>query len=254
MFLGSSCSCLCPIHWSQVSSREWRCRAAPVQLHLNVQQFHCVFRCTLYYRFDGKHNICSHNVYEAGNVFATYPRVTLAAISRTPMTARTIQPVHVWPCMHQVPLSHWEPFITITVKQNKPMVTWFFVTYTFCLISMIYMTQILNICLKSILTIELRTEYRMRFIRHADMRTSELGKGNSIICYEASNCTNPYGRFAMEVKGTWFKCTQKQTLTGHFLCRWVGYMYSSDSFHNRHKLCISLCIMFSAFILCNSEI
>ena len=25
MFLVSSCSCLCPIHWSQVSSREWRC-------------------------------------------------------------------------------------------------------------------------------------------------------------------------------------------------------------------------------------
>ena len=25
MFLISSCSCLCPIHWSQVLSREWRC-------------------------------------------------------------------------------------------------------------------------------------------------------------------------------------------------------------------------------------
>ena len=25
MFLVSSCSCLCPIHWSQVFSREWRC-------------------------------------------------------------------------------------------------------------------------------------------------------------------------------------------------------------------------------------
>ena len=25
MFLVSSCSCLCPIHWSQVLSREWRC-------------------------------------------------------------------------------------------------------------------------------------------------------------------------------------------------------------------------------------
>ena len=26
MFLVSSCSCLCPIHWSQVLSQEWRCR------------------------------------------------------------------------------------------------------------------------------------------------------------------------------------------------------------------------------------
>ena len=25
MFLVSSCSCLCPIHWSQMSSWEWRC-------------------------------------------------------------------------------------------------------------------------------------------------------------------------------------------------------------------------------------
>ena len=25
MFLVASCSCLCPIHWSQVLSREWRC-------------------------------------------------------------------------------------------------------------------------------------------------------------------------------------------------------------------------------------
>ena len=25
MFLVSSCSCLCPIHWSQVFNREWRC-------------------------------------------------------------------------------------------------------------------------------------------------------------------------------------------------------------------------------------
>ena len=25
MYLVSSCSCLCPIHWSQVLSREWRC-------------------------------------------------------------------------------------------------------------------------------------------------------------------------------------------------------------------------------------
>ena len=25
MILVSSCSCLCPIHWSQVLSREWRC-------------------------------------------------------------------------------------------------------------------------------------------------------------------------------------------------------------------------------------
>ena len=25
MFLVSSCSCLCPIHWSQVFSRDWRC-------------------------------------------------------------------------------------------------------------------------------------------------------------------------------------------------------------------------------------
>ena len=77
----------------------------------------------------------------------------------------------------------------------------------------------IEIYASSKLTIELRTQYRVRFIRHADMRKNKLRKGKSIICYEASNCTNLNGRFALEVKSTGFKYTQKQTLTGHMLCQ-----------------------------------
>ena len=54
MFLVSSCSCLCPIHWSQVLGWEWRCSwscanrwcsnymSAMLQLHLSDQQFYCL--------------------------------------------------------------------------------------------------------------------------------------------------------------------------------------------------------------------
>ena len=49
MFLVSSCSCLCPIQWSQVSSWEWRCQLeqrqqAMLQLHLSDRQFYCLLR------------------------------------------------------------------------------------------------------------------------------------------------------------------------------------------------------------------
>ena len=84
-----------------------------------------------------------------------------------------------------------------------------------------------NICFKSKLTIELRTQYRVRFIRHADMRKNELGKDKSIICYEASNCTNLNGRFALEVKGTGFKYTQKHSLVTCCVDG-VKYINSSD--------------------------
>ena len=48
MFLISSCSFLCPIHWNQLWNREWRCSwAAPVQLHLSDQQFYCLQRLRL---------------------------------------------------------------------------------------------------------------------------------------------------------------------------------------------------------------
>ena len=60
MFLVSSCSCLCPIHWSQVLCWEWRCiwssadrRSAMLQLHLNDQQFYCL-GCGLYQRLYGR--------------------------------------------------------------------------------------------------------------------------------------------------------------------------------------------------------
>ena len=55
--LVSSCSCPCPIHWSQVLSREWRCswsraRQAVLQLHMSDQQFYRPLRWVLYYGFD----------------------------------------------------------------------------------------------------------------------------------------------------------------------------------------------------------
>ena len=62
MFLVPSCSCLYPIHWSQVLSREWWYSwsdivgAAPtgmLQLHLSDQQFYCLLKCALYWRLDG---------------------------------------------------------------------------------------------------------------------------------------------------------------------------------------------------------
>ena len=53
----SSCSCLCPILWSQVFSREWRsCWSSAdrrcSKVHLCDQQFYCLWRYNLYQRFD----------------------------------------------------------------------------------------------------------------------------------------------------------------------------------------------------------
>ena len=49
------CSCLCPIHWSQVLSQEWRLEMpleqrweVMLQLHLSDQQVYCLPRCGLY--------------------------------------------------------------------------------------------------------------------------------------------------------------------------------------------------------------
>ena len=67
ILLVASRGCLCPIHWSQVFSREWRCSrnsaesrcsnyiwviniSALFRLHLSDQQCYCL-RCDLYYRF-----------------------------------------------------------------------------------------------------------------------------------------------------------------------------------------------------------
>ena len=51
MFLVSSCSCLCPIQWSQVLSREWRCSwsstgAAPTTSEWST--IYCLLRRVLY--------------------------------------------------------------------------------------------------------------------------------------------------------------------------------------------------------------
>ena len=51
MFLVSSCSGLCPIHWSQVLSWEWRCSWSSADRR--YQQFHCLLRCDLYWMFYG---------------------------------------------------------------------------------------------------------------------------------------------------------------------------------------------------------
>ena len=55
IYLFSPCSCLCPIHWNQMLSREWRCSwsIADRQLHQSDEQFYCLLRCVIYYRFDG---------------------------------------------------------------------------------------------------------------------------------------------------------------------------------------------------------
>ena len=62
MILVLSCSCICPSHWSQVLSREWKCRLSSadtmLQLHLSNQQVYFLVSSTLYYKFDGR---CSLN-------------------------------------------------------------------------------------------------------------------------------------------------------------------------------------------------
>ena len=50
MFPFLSCSCLWPIHWSHVSSREWRCSWGSAdrqcsKLHLSDLQVYCLLRC-----------------------------------------------------------------------------------------------------------------------------------------------------------------------------------------------------------------
>ena len=58
MFLILSCSCLCPIHWSQVLSWDWRCSWSNADRQcsnyiLGGQQFYCLLRRVLYYIFNG---------------------------------------------------------------------------------------------------------------------------------------------------------------------------------------------------------
>ena len=49
MFLVSSCSCLCPIHWIQMLSREWRCCWSSVDRRCsNYIWVYCLLRCNLY--------------------------------------------------------------------------------------------------------------------------------------------------------------------------------------------------------------
>ena len=49
----SSCSCLCPIHWSHLLSSRMKIwleqhRQTMLQLHLSDQYFYCLIRCDLY--------------------------------------------------------------------------------------------------------------------------------------------------------------------------------------------------------------
>ena len=60
MFLVSSCSCLCPIHWNHVLSREWRCLSAMLPLHLGDQRLYSLLRPALYQRFDGKQKLIKY--------------------------------------------------------------------------------------------------------------------------------------------------------------------------------------------------
>ena len=57
-FFVSSCSCLCPIHWSQVLSQEWRCSRSSADRRCSnyiwvINNFFYLLCCVLYQRFDG---------------------------------------------------------------------------------------------------------------------------------------------------------------------------------------------------------
>ena len=57
MFLVSSGSCLCPIHWGPVWNREWRCSRSRTNRQcsnyiLSDQQLYCLLWWSLYWRFD----------------------------------------------------------------------------------------------------------------------------------------------------------------------------------------------------------
>ena len=59
MFLVLCCSCLCPIHWSQVLSQEWRCSwSSPDRRCSNYIWVICLLGCDLYWRFDGNSFPC----------------------------------------------------------------------------------------------------------------------------------------------------------------------------------------------------
>ena len=68
MFLVSFCSCLRSIHWSQVLSWEWRCSWSSADSRCSnyiwiINNFYCLLRCDLYYRFYGHilGNYWNHN-------------------------------------------------------------------------------------------------------------------------------------------------------------------------------------------------
>ena len=58
----SSCSGLCPVHWSQVLSREWRCSWSSADRwcsnYIWVINNFILVRCGIYYRYDGS-QVCN---------------------------------------------------------------------------------------------------------------------------------------------------------------------------------------------------
>ena len=72
MSLISSCSCLCPIHWSPVLNREWRCSWSSADRRCSkyiwvIEQVYCLLVCVLFYMFVGSRGLILNGIWGEGN-------------------------------------------------------------------------------------------------------------------------------------------------------------------------------------------
>ena len=121
MFLFSSCSCLWPIHWNQVLSREWgcswgsadrRCCFGYISVINNFIAYYCYFR---YWIFAGTFKNYS-------NTYMPWISISLTSIAvwdrQLPRNFGQIQDIHQ-------PISHWSEILTfISHLRRFAIPTW----------------------------------------------------------------------------------------------------------------------------------
>ena len=82
MILISSCSRLCPIHWSQVLSWEWRCSWSSADRRCSnyiwvINNLICQLRCNLYQRLDGNSHLTHWGLVMYSSISKPLPKTML---------------------------------------------------------------------------------------------------------------------------------------------------------------------------------
>ena len=110
MILASACSCLCPIHWSQVLSREWRCSWSSADRRCSNYLW-VIHNLNAYWGATYIRDLTVH-------VFVTVSRTVLFQTEPTMMVTRKIEAWTKWPtfCRENFHLSNENVCIFIKIS------------------------------------------------------------------------------------------------------------------------------------------